>query len=150
MNELIARSDRTPGEYMDYRKQEVQLDVVWRFLLAWNSSDLSGVRELFAADAIIEGTLARGSLKEVLPVWRDLAVAFRPQRTVESMVAQDGEVVALYTEQGVFVGPLRCRLPTGRRYELVTMDWFAFEGEKIRRLGRLMDYGDQARQIKMR
>ena len=98
---LITRSDRTPGEYMDYRKQEVQLDVVWRFLLAWNSSDFSGVRELFTADAIIEGTLARGSLKEVLPVWRELAEAFRPQRTVESMVAQDGEVVARYTEQGV-------------------------------------------------
>jgi hypothetical protein len=150
MNKLLARLERIRGVKMDYREQDTHLDVVRRYMLVWNSRELVGMRELFTPDAIIEGTLARGCLDEVLPVWRELAQAFRPHRIVESIVVQEAEVVARYTEQGVFVGPFRGRLPTGRRYELVTMDWFAFEGEKISRLWRLRDYDDQARQVKLR
>lgn len=127
--------------------QESNKEVVLQYVEAFNCGDLIRLRQLFTADAIVQGVLGWGSLNEIIPIWEELHEAFAIELTVEAIIAE-GEIVAVrYAEHGEFKGPFRGSEPTGKTYELVAMEWFEMKGGKIHRRWGARDSASQARQV---
>jgi steroid delta-isomerase-like uncharacterized protein len=123
--------------------------VIRQYVAAFNRGDMDALRQLFTADAIIQGVLGWGALDEVIPIWRELHDAFAIDLTIEDLAAEGDTVAARYLEQGKFIAPFRGKQPTGKSYELVAMEWFILHEGKIARRWGARDSASQARQIGM-
>jgi steroid delta-isomerase-like uncharacterized protein len=123
--------------------------VIRQYVAAFNRGDMDALRQLFTADAIIQGVLGWGSLEEVIPIWRELHDAFAIDLTIEDLAAEGDTVAARYLEQGKFIAPFRGKQPTGKSYELVAMEWFILHEGKIARRWGARDSASQARQTGM-
>jgi steroid delta-isomerase-like uncharacterized protein len=123
--------------------------VIRQYVAAFNRGDMDALRQLFTADAIIQGVLGWGSLEEVIPIWRELHDAFAVDLTIEDLAAEGDTVAARYLEQGKFIAPFRGKQPTGKSYELVAMEWFILHEGKIARRWGARDSASQARQTGM-
>src|SRR2546430_1259553 len=133
----------------DMTTTESNKQVVRQYVLAFNRGDTDTLRQLFTADAIIQGVLGWAGLEEVIPIWRELHDAFAIELTIEDLAAEGDSVAARSLEQGKFIAPFRGRPPTGKSYELVAMEWFILHEGKIARRWGARDSASQARQIGM-
>ena len=66
------------------------------------------------------------------PLWTELMEGLEPKLEVVGMV-QDGSTVAVrYTERGRSAKVFRGMGPAGKSYEVLAMEWFEFEGGRLR------------------
>jgi steroid delta-isomerase-like uncharacterized protein len=121
--------------------------VVQRYVDAFNRGDLDGLKALLADDAEIQGVFGQGLFERIAPVWRQLIEGYGMQLQVEEMIAEGNRVAVRYRETGTFVRPAFGKEPTGKSYELVAMEWFEIEGDRIKRRWGARDAASQARQL---
>ncbi|GAB3442779.1 ester cyclase [Massilia solisilvae] len=122
-------------------------DVVRRYVDAFNRGDLQGLGALFTEDAQIQGVMGKGVFEKVSPIWRQLIEGYGMQLRIEEMVAEGNTVVVRFTETGTFKASAFGHEPTGKSYELVAMEWFEVDGDKITRRWGARDSAAQARQL---
>lgn len=122
-------------------------DVVRRYVDAFNRGDLQGLGALFTEDAQIQGVMGKGVFEKVSPIWRQLIEGYGMQLRIEEMVSEGNTVVVRFTETGTFKAPAFGHEPTGKSYELVAMEWFEVDGDKITRRWGARDSASQARQL---
>ncbi len=121
--------------------------IVLEYVDAFNRADLTALENLFGPDALVFGVLGWGVIDEVAPIWRELQNAFAIKLKVESMIS-DGDTVAVrYQERGTSVGPFRGLEPTGKSFEVVSMEWFIIKDGKIHRRWGARDTASQFRQM---
>jgi steroid delta-isomerase-like uncharacterized protein len=121
--------------------------LVRQYVGAFNRGDVDAVCRCFAPDAIVYGVLGWGDLAKVRPIWEMLVRSFKMQLRIES-IAAEGEVVAVrYTETGEFVSEFRGAAPTGKRYEVVAMEWFEIGERGIQRRWGARDSAAISRQL---
>ena len=124
--------------------------LVRAYVDAFNAGDWDGVTDLFAADAVIRGVLGWGGLDVALPVWKELHEGMTMRLAINDIIVDGHRAAALLTETGKFVGPFRGlagEQPTGRSYEIVAIEWFAFEGGRIMRRWGARDSAAIRRQV---
>lgn len=121
--------------------------VVRHYVECFNAGDLEGLRRLFAEDAMVQGVLGWGPVQEVTPIWRQLMDGLGMQLEIEDMVAEGNRVAVRYRETGVARAPFFDKPATGRRYELVAMEWFLVRDGRIQRRWGARDAAAQARQL---
>lgn len=126
---------------------ETNKRTVLQYVEAFNRGDLDALRQLFTPDAVVQGVLGWGQMDEVIPIWKELHEAFAIELTVDAIIAEGDAVAVRYTERGEFRAPFRGNAPTGKRYELVAMEWFELRDGKIARRWVARDSASQARQI---
>lgn len=131
----------------DKSTQELNKDVVGRYIEALNRGDVETLRQLFTPDALVYGVLGWGELDEVVPIWKQLHEGLAMELTAEQMVAEGDTVAVRYTERGTFRDEFLGNQPTGKSYELVAMEWFVVHDGKIHRRWGARDSSSQARQI---
>jgi ketosteroid isomerase-like protein len=93
---------------------EANKQLVRDYADAFNRGDLDRLKEIFSADAVIQGVLGWGGLDVVVPIWEELHAAFGVELIIEDLVAEGDTVAARYTERGRFVAPFRGAEPTGK------------------------------------
>lgn len=121
--------------------------IVQRYVAAFNDADYTALREIFAADAEVQGVLGWGKIAWVITVWQELHAAFDMQLTVEEIIAENDRVAVRYVERGTFRSDFRGHPATGKSYELIAMEWFELRAGKIQRRWGARDSAAQARQI---
>ena len=117
------------------------------YVAAFNRGDTAQLRRLFCGDALIWGVLGWGDLDKVVPIWQDLHDAYAIELQIESLIAENDVVAALYTERGKSVGSFRGGPVTGQSYELVAMEWFRIKDGRIHRRWGARDSATQLRQM---
>ena len=122
-------------------------DVVLAYVDAFNRGDLDGLCALLAPDALVWGVLGWGGIDLVRPVWRDLIECLEIRLRVDAIVAEGSVVAVRYTESGTSVRAFRGEGPTGRSYEVVAMEWFEIEGDRIRRRWGARDSASMRKQL---
>lgn len=128
-------------------RQEKNKRIVRAYVRAFNRGDFDALRRLFSDRAVIQGVLGKGGLDVVMPIWRELHQGLGIALAVEEMVAAGDVVAVRYRERGRFHGPLRGQAPTGKPYELVAMEWFVIEKDRIVKRWGARDHASLARQI---
>jgi steroid delta-isomerase-like uncharacterized protein len=129
------------------RTEELNKDVVRRYVDAFNRGDLATLRSLLADDAEIQGVMGRGVFDRVEPIWRQLIEGYRMQLRIEDLVAEGDCVCARFTETGTFTAPAFGHAPTGRTYTLIAMEWFEIVDGRIAKRWGARDAASQARQL---
>lgn len=116
---------------------------------AFNAGDREPPRALFTPDANIRGVPGWGPVSEAMPIWRELHESMCMRLEISDVVSEGATAAALLHETGRFVGPFRGLAghePTGKHYELLAIEWFAFSGNLIARRWAARDSGALARQ----
>jgi steroid delta-isomerase-like uncharacterized protein len=126
---------------------EANQAVVRRYVEASNRADFDALRQIYAPDAVVQGVLGKGSMDQVIGIWRELHAAFGIQLIVEEMIAEADRVAVRYIERGTCNGLFRGHAPTGKSYELLALEWFEVREGKIQRRWGARDASSQARQI---
>jgi predicted ester cyclase len=121
--------------------------IVREYAEAFSRGDVDAVCRCFAPDAVVYGVLGWGEIAKARPIWESLVRSFRIQLRIESMVAEGELVAARYTETGKFVSEFRGTAPTGRKYELVAMEWFEVGEQGIQRRWGARDSAAMFRQL---
>ena len=121
--------------------------VVRQYVKAFDRGDTDGLRAVFTADAVVHGVLGSAGIDAALSIWQELHHAYRIELTVDDMVAEGDRVAVRYTERGRFVGPFRGQEPTGKAYQLVAMEWFAFRDGRVQARWGARDSAALARQV---
>ena len=125
-------------------------ETVRAYVDAFNAGEWERLKNLFDPAANIRGVLGWGGLDIAMPVWRELHDSMNMHLDIEQLV-QDGEtVVALLNETGRFAAPFRGlpgREPTGKTYEIIAIEWFEFNGDKIMRRWAARDSAAVTRQV---
>ena len=121
--------------------------VVRQYVAAFNQGDLEALKALLAEGAEIQGVMGKGLIERVEPVWQQLIEGYGMQLKIEELIAEGNIVAARYVETGVFRAPAFGNQPTGKAYELVSIEWFEIEGGKIKRRWGARDAASQARQL---
>ncbi|HET8705886.1 MAG TPA: nuclear transport factor 2 family protein, partial [Pseudomonadales bacterium] len=127
--------------------QENNKQIVRDYVDAFNRGDLQRLRSLFSEEAEIQGVLGKGLMDKVLPIWQQLIEGYGINLTIESMIAEGNIVAVRYTERGTFTQAAFGNQPTGQSYELVAMEWFEVNGDKISKRWGARDAASQARQL---
>lgn len=122
-------------------------EVVMRYVQKFNEGDLEGLRMLFSVDALVHGVLGWGSLDEVMTIWKELVHALNIRLRVEDIVCEADKVAVRYTEFGHSTAPFFDKPCTGKRYELLAMEWFIIHNGKIHKRWGTRDAASQARQL---
>ena len=125
-------------------------EVLRAYVDAFNSGDWDKIAALFTPDAEIRGVLGWGGLDVAMPIWRELHEYMRMHLQIDDLVISGDKAAVLFTEAGTFAGPFRGlpgQEPTGRSYEIVAMEWFEFEGDRIARRWGARDSGAITRQV---
>jgi steroid delta-isomerase-like uncharacterized protein len=128
-------------------KDEPKKRVVLQYVDAFNRGDLETMHQLFTHDALIFGVLGWGTLEQAIPIWRELHEAFSIRLQVEGIITEGDIVAVRYTERGTSVGQFRGQPATGQSYEIVAMEWFLIQEEKIQRRWGARDSATQFRQM---
>jgi steroid delta-isomerase-like uncharacterized protein len=142
---FVAIRPAISGEKMSI--EENAKKVVLKYVDAFNRGDLNTLGSLLTDDAEIQGVLGKGQFEKIAPIWRQLIEGYGMQLNVQSLIAEGSIVAARYIETGTFRAPAFGAEPTGKSYELVAMEWFEIENEKIRRRWGARDAASQARQL---
>ena len=121
--------------------------VVLDYVDAFNRGDLGALKDLVADDAEIQGVFGKGTFERIKPIWRQLIEGYQMQLSVQELIAEGNSVAARYIERGEFVAPAFGNEPTGRKYELVALEWFEIEDGLIKRRWGARDSASQARQL---
>jgi predicted ester cyclase len=124
--------------------------VLHAYVEAFNDGDWDRIVELFTPDAEIRGVLGWGGLDVALPIWRELHDYMNMQLSIDDLIIDESKAALLLKETGEFSGPFRGLAghePTGRRYEILAIEWFDFEGDLIRRRWAARDSGAITRQV---
>ena len=121
--------------------------IVRDYAEAFSRGDLDAVCRCFAPDAVVYGVLGWGELAKAKPIWESLMRSFRIRLRIESMIAEGDTVAVRYTESGEFVAEFRGTAPTGRKYELLAMEWFEVGEQGIRRRWGARDSAAMFRQL---
>lgn len=122
-------------------------EIVLKYVAAFNRGDLDELASLLAADAEIQGVFGKGVFEKIAPIWQQLIEGYGMQLNVQSLIAEGGIVAARYIESGTFRAPAFGAEPTGKSYEIVAMEWFEIENDKIKRRWGARDAASQARQL---
>jgi len=121
--------------------------VVLDYIAAFNRGDVDAVCRSFGPGALVYGVLGWGEVDAVKGIWNDLIHCFDMKLEVESMIA-DGDTVAVrYTERGQSIGAFRGGPVTGKRYEVVAMEWFVLKDGRIDRRWGARDAAAMFRQM---
>ncbi len=115
---------------------EAHKQLVRSYAEAFNAGDFERLLPLFTPSAQIWGVLGHGSPEAVLPIWRELHEGMNMRLEIQALAAEGDCVTARYRETGRFTGPFRGladHMPTGRPYEIVSMEWFEFADGRIAR-----------------
>jgi steroid delta-isomerase-like uncharacterized protein len=108
--------------------------VVRRYIEAFNAGDFAAAAAEFAPGAVVHGVLADGGVEEARQIWEQLRAAFPDHHNeIEELLAEgDRSVAVRLTDRGTFTGqPFLGVAATGRRFEIVAMEWFHFTSGKI-------------------
>jgi predicted ester cyclase len=127
--------------------EEQAKQVVRDYVAAFNRGDLPALRSLLTEDAEIQGVMGKGLIDRVAPIWQQLIAGYGMQLKIEGLIAEGNVVAARYVETGTFRAPAFGHAPTGKSYELVSMEWFEIEGRRIKRRWGARDSASQARQL---
>ena len=122
-------------------------DVVVRYVEVFNRGNVEGVIAEFSAAAQIWGVMGWGTPAQARPLWTELMQGLEPKLELMGMVQEGTTVAARYTERGRSARAFRGMEPTGKTYEVLAMEWFEFEGEKIVRRWGARDFSAIARQL---
>ena len=129
---------------------ELNKQVVRRYVDAYNIGDFQMiVRELCTPDAMFHGIMGSTAVKEVVPVWNELRIAFGKQLHVEELIADGGTVCARMTETGFWQGPFHGEPPTGKAYKVIALEWFRMRDGKIAERFGMRDSVSIMRQVGM-
>jgi steroid delta-isomerase-like uncharacterized protein len=121
--------------------------VVTAYVAAFNRGDLDALVALFAPDALVYGVLGFGGVDVARPIWRDLMQCLGMQLTIEAMAVDGDDVAVRYTERGRALREFRGIPASGRRYEIVAMEWFVVRDGLIQRRWGARDSATITRQL---
>ncbi|GHE49059.1 hypothetical protein GCM10019059_05060 [Camelimonas fluminis] len=116
---------------------------------AFNAGDREPPRALFTPDANSRGVPGWVPVNGAIPIWRELHENTCMRLEISGVVSDGATAAALLHETGRFVGAFRGLAghePTGKHYELLAIEWFAFSGNLIARRWAARDSGALARQ----
>jgi hypothetical protein len=117
---------------------------------ALNAGDFPLLMSLFTDDALIFGVLGSGPVAKAEAVWRELHEGMAMQLHPEAVAVDGARVVVRYVESGRFQGIFRSlegHAPTGRSYQVVAMEWFELEGDRIAKRWGARDFDSIKRQV---
>jgi len=141
---LGARVASADGDGMSWSAKE---DIVQQFIQKFNSGDIEGARATFTVDAESQGVLGWGKIETQLPIWKALYESLQVRVTVDSMISEGDLVAVRLTERGTSMKPVFGQPVTGKRYQILAMEWFEIENGKIRRRWSVRDTGSMAQQL---
>lgn len=121
--------------------------VVMAYVDAYNRGDIDGVCALFAPDALIDDGDGWGGLAVALPRWEQVMRCFQPSLEVDGVVAEGDTVAVRYTERGRSVQSFRGGPVTGKRYEVLSMEWLVVKEGHIQRRWAVDDSAAKFRQM---
>ncbi len=127
--------------------EEEAKTVVREYVKAFNRGDLGKLKTLLHEDAEIQGVMGKRTIEKMEAVWRQLIEGYGIQLKIEGLIAEGNTVAARYIETGAFNAPAFGQQPTGKSYELFTMEWFEIEGGRIKRRWGARDSASQERQL---
>jgi predicted ester cyclase len=108
--------------------------VIGAYVDAFNAGDFPRLMSLFTDDALIFGVLGAAPVAKAEAVWRELHEGMAMQLHPEAVAVDGARVVVRYVESGRFQGifrGLKGHAPTGRSYQVIAMEWFELEGDRI-------------------
>jgi steroid delta-isomerase-like uncharacterized protein len=126
---------------------EANKAVVRRYVEAFNQGDLSALRGLMAEDAVIHSVLGTVNKVQAIEMWEMVHKALGVVLTIEDLIAEGDQVMARYRERGVFQGAFLGKAPTGKPYELSTLEWFVIRDGKIKTRWSCRDMASMGRQV---
>jgi predicted ester cyclase len=124
--------------------------VIRTYVEAFNAGDFKKLMSLFTEDALIFGVLGSAPVSKAEAVWRELHAGMAMQLQPESVAVDGQTVVVRYVEGGRFQGTFRGLAghgPTGRSYEVIAMEWFELEGDKIAKRWGARDFASIRHQV---
>lgn len=132
---------------MQVQSTAILKGIVREYTDAFNRGDLKGVCRVFAEDAQIFGVLGSGGLDVARPIWQTLMNSFGMQLEIVALAAEGNTVAVRYREFGTFRGPFRGVEPTGKSYEITSMEWFEFANGKVAKRWGARDSASISRQL---
>ena len=129
--------------------EDANKQVVLQYVEAFNNGDSDTLGKLFAPEAQIFGVLGWGGLDKAIPIRQELHESFAINLHVEDMVAEGNVVAARYTERGASLKAFRGQPATNKSYEIVAMEWFVIENNRISRRWGARDSAAQFRQMEI-
>jgi steroid delta-isomerase-like uncharacterized protein len=129
--------------------EESNKQIVLQYVEAFNKGDTELLRNLLTSDVKIFGVLGWGDLDKALLVWQELHESFAINLQVEDMIAEGERVAVRYIERGTSVKPFRGHPATNKSYEIVAMEWFIIQDNRIHRRWGARDSAAQFRQMEI-
>jgi steroid delta-isomerase-like uncharacterized protein len=129
--------------------EDANKQVVLQYVEAFNKGDSDTLGKLFTPEAQIFGVLGWGGLDKAIPIWQELHESFAINLHVEDMVAEGNVVTVRYTERGKSLKSFRGQPATNKSYEIVAMEWFIIENNRISRRWGARDSAAQFRQMEI-
>jgi hypothetical protein len=129
--------------------EDANKKVVLKYVKAFNRGDSVTLGKLFAPKAQIFGVLGWGGLDKALPIWQELHESFAINLHVDDMVAGGNVVAVRYTERGTSLKAFRGQPATNKSYEIVAMEWFIIENNRISSRWGARDSAAQFRQMEI-
>jgi predicted ester cyclase len=124
--------------------------VIRAYVEALNAGDFPLLMSLFTDDALIFGVLGAAPVAKAEAVWRELHEGMAMHLHPEAVTIDGATVVVRYVESGRFKGffrGLEGHAPTGRSYQVVAMEWFELEGDRIAKRWGARDFDSIKRQV---
>jgi hypothetical protein len=124
--------------------------VIDAYVEAFNAGDFPRLMSLFTADALIFGVLGSAPVAKAEAVWRELHEGMAMNLEPQAVAVDGARVVVRYVESGRFQGTFRGlegQAPTGRSYQVVAIEWFELEGERIAKRWGARDFDSIKRQV---
>ena len=124
--------------------------VIDAYVEALNAGDFPRLMSLFTADALIFGVLGSAPVAKAEAVWRELHEGMAMNLEPQAVAVDGARVVVRYVESGRFQGTFRGlegQAPTGRSYQVVAIEWFELEGERIAKRWGARDFDSIKRQV---
>jgi predicted ester cyclase len=124
--------------------------VIGAYVEALNVGDFPKLMSLFTDDALIFGVLGSAPVAKAEAVWRELHEGMAMNLEPQAVSVDGASVVVRYVESGRFQGTFRGlegQAPTGRSYQVVAIEWFELEGERIAKRWGARDFDSIKRQV---
>jgi predicted ester cyclase len=124
--------------------------VIRAYVDALNAGDFPHLISLFTDDALIFGVLGAAPVATAEEVWRELHEGMAMHLNPEALAVDGARVVVRYIESGRFQGAFRGlegQAPTGRAYQVIAMEWFELEGDRIAKRWGTRDFASIKNQV---